>query len=625
MNNNEEDDREEWAVDSTDPSPPPRADGQEGPPDDWDGFSWFDYVKREWWYRRDEGKPWRRDPPPVQPRGHQGGEYHFVTAVGEVRSWKSAALHGRGGMADLFAGDLRWPTRHYPAKDKEGQATGRPNPTLCMEALIRVCVATGYLDGAIQHRSVGTWRQDGLPLVHSGNHVFFDGARLKPGTLLGDMLYTVGGNRAPPAHEVDRAGRVVWKPAPESDGLWVMSALDAWHWESEEARELFAGACFNAMLGDAPVWKTHTFVQAPPEAGKTTLLHFAHGLIGGSAGPLLKTFSKSYIEIRYSGMGLAVILDESESDVEVDRIKHLFELIRLLSDDGAMGGRGSMTGKTREFNVHGPVIMAATVRERWRPQDRRRITLLELRPLKARNQVAEPKETIKRLIVEAGERSAALRARAIDRWPLYLANFKVAHAAIMALGGTSGDGDQLGGLIAGWWTLTRDAEADDDLVADVKRFLPFVRSLVEIDDGDDAATDCFNYLLGAPVHGIWRGGEMWTVGQTIARARTDEVDGSSARAALMGKGLRLIPVDRAEPWDKAWLAIANKHNGLDDIFSKVPEWGGEKWNQIMKGLPGVTVKHPGDPENPPVRFAGPQRRALFLPPVLLPDLSDEKP
>ncbi len=612
-------------------APPPEPDKPErapGPPADWTGITWFDFRKAEWWFK-DERDGWRRDPPPIQIMGHAGGEYEFVTEAGEVRKWTSSQLHGRGGMADLFGGDVRWATRHFPGEDKDKKPTGRPNVTACMERLIWVCRKKGYIDGTRRHLGAGTWPgPDGTPAVNAGDVVFYDGEIYPPGSLIGDALYTIGGTRARPAHEIisKRRGELArfdWAPASTDDGLWVTTALNSWHWKSDEARELFAGGLFVNTLGDAPAWKNHMFVQAPPESGKSHLLRFTAALLGGSASPPLKTYSKAYIEARNSGKALAIILDEAESESEAERIKHLFELLRMLNDDGAKGGRGSTSGKTREFDVHGPVIMAATLRERWRPQDRRRVMLLHLLPFKERDEAQHSKADVALLIKQAGERSAALRARALERWPLFLKNLAIAHKAVVDLGGTSGDGDQLGGLIAGWWTLIYDDEPGEDRIADVKRFADFIRTVVELEDGDDEPTSCFRYLLGAPLARNWNSGKLLTVGQTIARAREkDHVDGSSAREALHPMGLRLIP-ERGGDWSTAWLAIANKHNGLEDVFAKKPEWGEEKWNQAMVGLVGSQSRHPFDKQNPPIRFAGPPSRALFLPPGYLPAISDE--
>lgn len=614
-----------WAVESEDPAP--RSDGKPGPPDNWDSPSWFDHRSNEWWWTPGDGKPWRLDPPPVKARGHNDGIYTFVTAAGEQRDFTASALFGRSGLADLFLGDMRWPVRHYPARDKEGNPTKRPNATLCMEALIRWCRATAYLDEKSETRKVGIWASpDGRPIVHAGDRVFVGDEILPPGSMIGATLYALSGRRAAPSHIIEN-GRVKWQPASTVDGLWVCDALNNWNWTDDEARELYAGARFVHMLADAPRWKVHQFIQAPPEAGKTTLLHFTKALGGGSTGPMLKTFSKALIEQAYSNMGLAVILDEVESDLDPNRIKHLFELFRLLSDDGAVGGRGSASGKARTIDVHGPITMAATVRERWRPQDRRRITLLQLRPLLERvggSDVLVSKEEIVRLTRKAAELSPALRARAIACFDLLQANFKMAHGVIIDLGGTSGDGDQLGWQIAGWRTLTSDRPPDEAFVDEIKRFKDYIRTLAEDDESGTESEDCLNFLFSSPLHGLWKGGQMLTIGQFVARGREEEgSDAKTARGVLLGKGLRLIPDPDDRSWSKALLAIANKHAGLEEIFSRRAEWGSEKWNQVMDGLPGARRLKRTEAA---IRFSGSlPTRALLVPAVFLPKLSDEEP
>src|SRR5262249_30130505 len=153
-----------------------------------------------------------------------------------------------------------------------------------------------------------------------------------------------------------------------------------------------------------------------------------------------------------------------ESDSETRRIHGLFELVRLLSDDGAEGGRGTASGKSRQLDVHGTVTMAATVSDEWRPQDRSRIAYLELRPLNLRyDHPPAPPEIVSAHLVLAAELSAGLRARAIAHWDEFRANLTVARNVVLGLGGTPRDADQLGHLIAGWWTMTNDRplSADD--------------------------------------------------------------------------------------------------------------------------------------------------------------------
>jgi hypothetical protein len=98
MATREDNGSEDWAVDVDDPQP--RDDGRPGPPDDWPYPSWFSRIARDWYWRG------QLDPCPVRALGHQGGEYIFITAAGEIRRFTSGQLHQRGGLPDLFGGAL---------------------------------------------------------------------------------------------------------------------------------------------------------------------------------------------------------------------------------------------------------------------------------------------------------------------------------------------------------------------------------------------------------------------------------------------------------------------------------------------------------------------------------------
>lgn len=613
---------DDFAVDSEFPQRPPDDPG-EGPPDDWDELPyWFDFRRLEFWYRWPRGR-WQPDPPPVRPFGHRDGVYSFVTRIGELRAFTAAQLFGRGGLADLFGGDLRWPTRHFPGVDKQGNPTGRPNGAACMERLIRLCLAARFLDGALQVRSIGTWRgPDGRPIVHAGEAIYADGRIWPPGVAIGDVLFVIGGDRAPPAHRIVARDAYEWIPAGPELGRQVAAHLDEWAWETDEDRDLFQGSLHCSMLCASLTWLPHVFVQAPYGSGKSSLLRYARTVVGGAGHPVLNTYSKAFIEQHYASTGMALFLDEMESGEESVRIRRLFELIRLLSDDGAEGGRGSSGGKSRKLDIHGTVTMAATTSEEWRPQDRSRITLLTLRSFASRATPPAPPELRAMHLETAAEMSPALRARAIARWELFLANLKVAREVILRMGGAPRDGDQLGHQIAGWSTMTSDEPLDADRDREVlERFRPFIVSVAEQEDGDDEPTICLNTIFGlAPEK--WVGGERVTVGQLVAIARTPE--GSGARRALLPYGLMLQKRD-GESWAEAWLAIANRHPGLDGLLAKYPQYQGKPRRQILgeltRTVEGVVWKAQKSASHQ--RIGGSQTRFLLIPPVFLPTPSEE--
>lgn len=620
-----EEEQDDWSTDSIDPAP--RDDGQPGPPDDWPLPSWFDRQDNDWWWR-EKGR-WRRDPCPVQPLGTREGEYIFITAFGEIRRFTSGQLHGRGGLTDLFGGSLWWPLKHYRKWDPvNGELKGALQRERCIAALMRCCLVAGFYDGSRPVRGVGTWRgPDGEPIVHAGQRIFHNGRVLDPGVEIGEALFVIGGDRAAPAHVFrnDERGAFEWAAAGAEIGRIVSAHLGRWTWDSEEACELFQGGLHCDMLGSALLWLPHKFVLAPYGSGKSSLLRYARALSGGAAHGVQKTYSKAYLEQHFAGTAAAFYLDEAESDAEGDRIRRIFELVRLLSDDGAEGGRGGSGGKSRRLDVHGTVTMAATVTEEWPPQDRSRITLLELRPFADRpaHDPPAPPEVIAAMLQRAAEMSAALRARALDRWDLFQRNLAIARAAILKMGGQPRDADQLGHLVAGWKTMTSDDELGDD--DSLERYRPFIMSLVEGETGDDAPSDLLNTIFGL-VPDIWRSGERMTVGQLIALARDEkESDAGHWRRALMPLGLRLEKRDD-ETWSQAWLAVANKHAGLDKLLSGYPAYQGPKRSQTLKELRRTLegVPHKAVRSESHMRFAGVQSRYVLVPPAFLPTNGEER-
>ena len=131
----------------------------------------------------------------------------------------------------------------------------------------------------------------------------------------------------------------------------------------------------------------------------------------------------------------------------------------------------------------------------------------------------------------------------------------------------------------------------DDLLGEIdqlQRFRPFIMSLAEIEDGEDAATALLNTLFGlAP--DLWRSGERRTIGQSIALGRggdEDSADARECRRALAQNGMRLERLD-GETWSQAWLAVANNHAGLDKLLTAYPSYQGGSRSQILRRLRGI--------------------------------------
>lgn len=609
-----DEDDDDWSVELDNPEP--RDDGKPGPPDDWPYPSWYSRVDKDWYWR---GQP---DPCPVLWLGTADGVYLAVTRLGELRRFTARDLVGAGGLSDAFGGNMDWLLRHFRkwSSDK-GDFVGPLQRRRAADRFISLCCQAGFYDGSHPTRGVGTWRGPDGPIVHAGDRIFHEGRVWDPGARLGDALFVIGPSRQAPAHVFDAAGRVEWQPAPAAIGSTITSHLEEWAWESDADRDLFQGWLHCSMLCAALDWLPHAFVQAPPGAGKSTLLRYARTVLGGAAHGVLRTYTKAFIEQHFTGTAAAILLDEMESDTETARISRLFELIRLMSDDGAEGGRGSAGGRARKLDVHGTVLMAATVTEQWRPQDRSRITLLTVRPFVTRADPPAPPELMAARMEQAAKMSPTLRARAMEKWELFRQNLKTARHAIALMGGQPRDADQLGHLIAGRYTMSSDEPLDVERDRqELERFRPFITSLAEAEDGEDEATRCLQTIFGLSPD-KWIGGERVTIGQVIAEARQD--GGSSWRRTLEPYGLKLVRND-GEAWSQAWLAVANSHPGLDELLTKYPQYQGKKRREILRELRSGTwtvARSEGTNEGR-IYIGGVQTRYLLVPPAFLPSPSE---
>jgi hypothetical protein len=180
-----------------------------------------------------------------------------------------------------------------------------------------------------------------------------------------------------------------------------------------------------------------------------------------------------------------------------------------------------------------------------------------------------------------------VRARAIDRFPLFCENLAKARTRVLELGGSPRDADQLGHLIAGWATMTSDEPLSDGEVCDLERFEPYIMTLAEEADRTDDPSDCLHTLFGLS-SGIFDQGSELTLGQVIAHAREGDA-GVKMRHALRSLGLRLERLEsqatgQLETWPEAWLAVANKHAKLEKLFADYPQFQTPKRAQILSGL-----------------------------------------
>ncbi|MDP6565685.1 MAG: hypothetical protein QF578_12730 [Alphaproteobacteria bacterium] len=196
-------------------------------------------------------------------------------------------------------------------------------------------------------------------------------------------------------------------------------------------------------------------------------------------------------------------------------------------------------------------------------------------------------------------RSTALRARAIELWPVFEASFGAYRQTFINAGCDARQADQIATILAGRDLLLCDVEPDDDsLTHEVGRCRELLEAAAaEEDEGE--GEQCLNHLMSSPVD-IWRSGLRRTVAQVIIDAlAADPTTAGGQRAGLGTIGLRLEGTG-----GDVRIAVANRHVGLERLFNNT-RWQGGAWVQALHYLDGAEAIAPK-------RFAGVQSRCTLL-------------
>lgn len=532
---------------------------------------------------------------PVIPLGQADGTYYFLARSGEMRAMETRALTPLG-LLSLFNGDPSWLMKECPKKDKDGNTIDW-TPRLAAQKLMALCARAGLFTPSGSIRGPGFWPDAAGAITHCGDMLirWTDGGpeALRSGIKVGSAIYPAFPSTPLPSRE----------PADAAAGRTLLRAIDLWPWAlGTQASELVVGWIGAALMGAVSHrWHPHMLVSAIHGSGKTWLCNLVGSAIGRQP---VNNFSEASVRQDGAGEARGILLDESESG---GRFEPVIELIRhMAAKGGATVQRGSPDGQTKKYTIIASVFMAAINPPALDPQDRSRITELELLSIPSRS----PEETAKQELkvqkamdwVEA--MGPALRARAYAGHKRYLANFTAWRAAFQALGATPRQADQLGALLAGRDMMLSDNETSVEAAMQAAvAFQPMINQIKLEEAENSEAQRCLNHLFSYMAE-AWSGGNKATLGQLVINALGHDETSINARITLPSYGLRIETdsVLLSEPC----LLIANSHGALAKIFRDTP-WKDGAWGRALKNLRGV------DSWPNPVQFAGAKSRAKLIP------------
>jgi hypothetical protein len=544
---------------------------------------------------------------PITPLGMSAdGAYCYYLDGAQRLHIKRDKDHSRLGLLMLF--NDRWPylQETWPRLTKvKDEKTGEIDyvvtgwkPEAAAQPLIGTCGGIGTLNIADCVRGPGAWRSpEGDLILHCGDRLLVNNQWRAPGKI-DAMIYPA--HQATPLPAADFAPGGSHGPAAEA-----LALFRAWQWKQPEVGpHLLLGALGAAKLAGALPWRPTLWLTGDFGDGKSTLLDYFKALCGVGAVHITTNATPAGVWQRTRQSSHPVLIDEAEADSDPRRMAGMIKLARDASSGGVVF-RGGDNHNPINFTIQCCFIFASILVPGLTPQDRSRISVLELEPLTGTKPPAISATKLKAM----GE---ALTRRLVDGWPRFAETFERYRQALAEAGHRARGADQYGILLACADLMLHDHnEISSDEMARWCELLPPER---------DAAKDhqnCVGHLLTAPIE-PYRGGGRRTVAQWLMDAISTEPDQpATANRTLETYGLS-VEIQPAPGWvlgqppltPLRWLYVANTHRGLAQLFEG-SHWAGQSGTSSpwVQALRRVRDAEPAEPR----RFAGYQARATKLP------------
>lgn len=566
------------------------------------------------------------EPCPVVPLGTRGGQFYFLTPMGQFRGIASSRLNNLGEVAGLFEHRIDWLEDRMPRFNKDGERTGWHGGQ-ARDFLIAQCSQAGLFEPGDRVREQGCWAMDNTPagqdqlIVHLGDELLrVDASPLAPlpqlpaGQLLDGNVYPATARRAAP-DEMDgwvrfqsftRAAGTGADADPNRPGQVVLDDLMRWNFaRGRDDAVLVLGWIACAFYGGALSWRPAMWIGAKAGAGKTTLRQYIEACLGDAMTVVTDTTAAALRQM-VARQSKAVMVDELENNPDkAMALQDVVKIIRLSSTRGQGGiARGSAEQVATISHIDAIFLALSIRRPPLLPQDAQRIAKIELEEL-------TPDQAKRRAEVErAVERARGFRARLFGRmlvgWETFRTLRALCRAKLIELGRSARFADQYGALYAGAATLLANHATEAvPLAVAMLATAPEEDMADQDDDADEVA--CLTHLLASEVEG-YKAGERRLVGELVARVFQNSPAHEDNRL-LRRIGLTVMWHRDEDGKELLWLGVANKHPALLRLFEGT-QWAGKSgasspWVQSLQRFRGHL-------KVPPVSFGATKSRAILI-------------
>lgn len=514
---------------------------------------------------------------PFIPLGYDNGLFAvFSRRSGQVIHLTSSSLARRSTFLEL-APLQYWEVRHMGPRGVDF--------TVAADQLIQDCLKAGLFEPS-RRRGRGAWWDNGRAVLHQGDALIIDGETVSLTDTASGYIY----EKAPRLNISHRAA------LSAEDGLRLVSLCQMLTWESSVAAQLFAGWCAIAPICGVLRWRPHIWLTGPASCGKSWVMENIVGaLLGDMALRVQSVTTEAGLRQALGQDARPVLFDEAEMEDQKGQlnIQRVLELARQASSEsGAVIMKGSATGHVMTYNVRSCFALSSIGVGVKRHADETRVTVLTMRRSRVltddeRMDDVQHFKSLQAKVIDlcTPEYSAGLIARACRMAGVIRTNAETFAIALTQTDGNRRVGDQLGTLLAGYWSLWRDDEITLAEAVDYVQGLSLDAITVDGESTDE--NRCMAHLMeqrirvdmptGAPTES--------TIGELV----------EACDPPTLNDSLPDVPMQVASKHLRRWgikvapegLKISTTHSGIGRLLAGSP-WA-TQWSVFLRRLPGATI------------------------------------
>ena len=425
----------------------------------------------------------------------------------------------------------------FSKNSKSGVKFDMPRVT---DTLITECSRLGIFDNN-SIRGRGAWMEKNVPVIHCGTHLIVDGVSKRFSDHKSRYIYESG----------KELGFNLVTPLKKHEAYKLVQMLDRLNWSRPLEAKLLAGWVAIAPLCGALNWRPHLWLTGASGSGKSEIIKmFVKNFMREMFVDAQSETTEAGIRQFLKADALPVVFDEAESEDKksAERIQSVLNIMRASStSDGGKIIKGSSGGNASEFNIRSCFAFSSIGSAIHQRSDASRITVLEIKPDTSENRKQKWVETQK-IYYETvtPEYIEAFQSRIVWLLPTILKNARVFSSAAAIVLNNQRTGDQLGIILAAYYSLTSESEIKLERAMEWMISQDFSEEKLANDTRDEIKL--INHLMACEVEVESTYGRLKrTVGEVVIIARGDIVSDAEkarisediAKETLIRSGMKL--------------------------------------------------------------------------------------